>query len=167
MILGMSTATFTTLHVIISIIGILSGVVVLYGFLTGRFLRRINDLFLVSTILTSVTGFIFPVTKLLPSHILGILSLIVLALACFAYYGRHLAGPWLRTYIIAAAFAEYFNVFVLVVQLFKHVPTLQALAPTQSEPPFAIAQLLVLIVSIVLTVLAIRKSKHLPLTQPA
>ncbi|HEY0265005.1 MAG TPA: hypothetical protein VGC07_10840 [Granulicella sp.] len=159
MILGMSTAAFTLLHVILSLIGIATGFVVLFGFFSGRVLKPWNAIFLLTTILTSASGFAFPFTHLSPGHILGILSLLVLAPAVLALYGRHLAGPWQRTYVIAAAIALYFNTFVLVVQLFGKVPALKALAPTQSEPPFAIAQLLLLVLFVVLTVLAAKKMR--------
>jgi hypothetical protein len=114
MVLGMSLATYTTVHVIISLIGIASGFIVLFGLLTGRLLGAWNGLFLVTTALTSVTGFGFPNTKVTPGIIVGILSLIVLAIAIFALYARHLSGAWRRTYVIAAMIALYFNVFVLI-----------------------------------------------------
>ena len=119
------------------------------GFSAAALLRW-NRLFLVTTVLTSVTGFGFPNTKVTPGIILGILSLIVLAIAIFALYGRHLKGIWRRTYAITAMIALYFNVFVLVAQLFQHVPAIHALAPTQTEAPFKIAQLLLLVVFAVL-----------------
>jgi hypothetical protein len=136
--------TFTLVHVVISLIGIGTGAVVSLGLLSGRRLDRWTALFLASTAATSVTGFGFPFDHLLPSHIVGIISLVVLAVASYARYGRHLAGGWRTAYVIGAVAAFYFNVFVLVVQLFRRVPALTALAPTQSEPPFAIAQLGVL-----------------------
>ena len=150
MVLGMSLATYTTVHVIISLIGIASGFIVLFGLFTGRLLGAWNGLFLITTVLTSVTGFAFPNTKVTPGIVLGVLSLIVLAIAIFALYGRHLSGVWRRTYVITAMIALYFNVFVLVAQLFEHVPAIHALAPTQTEAPFKIAQLLLLVVFAVL-----------------
>jgi hypothetical protein len=137
-------ATFTLLHVVISLIGIGSGLVVAIGLVQGKRLDGWTTIFLTTTVATSVTGYGFPFEHLLPSHIVGGISLLVLAAAIFARYGRRLAGGWRRVYVIAAVAALYFNVFVLVVQLFRRVPALQALAPTQSEPPFAIAQLVVL-----------------------
>jgi hypothetical protein len=161
MVLGMSLATYTTLHVIISLVGIASGVIVLAGLLGGRLLTLWNGLFLVTTVLTSVTGFGFPYTKVTPGIILGILSLITLAIAIFALYGRHLNGSWRRTYVITAMIALYFNVFVLIAQLFEHVPAIHALAPTQTEGPFKLAQLLLLILFAVFITAAAKKFRPL------
>jgi len=144
MIWGLTTSAFTTFHVVISLIGIASGLVALYGLLGNRWFPRWNAIFLATTIATSVTGFGFPFERLLPSHKVGILSLALLALALGALYGRRLAAGWRRTYVISALVSLYLNVFVLVVQLFEKVPALTALAPTPKEPPFAIAQLVVL-----------------------
>jgi hypothetical protein len=157
MILGMSTGAFTFLHVLISLVGIGSGLVVMYGFLTGRRLDALTAVFLITTVLTSVTGFAFPFDHLLPSHIVGIISLVILAVAIPARYMFHLAGAWRWIYVIGATTALYLNVFVLVVQSFLKVPALKALAPTQKEPPFLIAQLLVLVVYLGFTVLATRR----------
>jgi hypothetical protein len=157
MILGMSTATYTSLHVLISLIGIGSGLVVMSGFLTGKRLNGLTAIFLISTVLTSVTGFGFPFDHLLPAHKVGIISLIVLAIAITARYMFHLIGPWRWIYVIGAATALYLNVFVLVVQAFQKVPALKAMAPTQTEPPFLLAQLLVLIVYLGFTILAAKK----------
>jgi hypothetical protein len=162
MVLGMSLATYTTVHVIISLIGIATGFIVLFALLTGRLLGAWNGVFLITTVLTSVTGFAFPNTKVTPGIILGILSLIVLAIAIFALYGRHLNGVWRRTYVITAMIALYFNVFVLVAQLFEHVPAIHALAPTQTEAPFKIAQLLLLVVFAVLIGAAAKKFRTVP-----
>jgi hypothetical protein len=157
MVLGMSLATYTIVHVIISLVGIGSGLIVLFGLLNGRLLSPWNGLFLLTTVLTSVTGFFFPYTKITPGIILGVLSLIILAIALFALYARHLSGGWRRTYAVTALIALYFNVFVLVAQLFEKVPAIHALAPTQTEPPFKIAQLLLLILTIVLITLAAKR----------
>jgi hypothetical protein len=157
MILGMSTSTYTILHVLISLVGIASGFLVLVGLLKGRLPGLWNGLFLVMTILTSVTGFGFPNNKVTPGIILGVLSLIALAIALFALYARHLSGGWRRTYAITSMIAQYFNVFVLVAQLFEHVPALHALAPTASEPPFMVAQLLLLILFVVLITAAAKR----------
>ena len=157
MILGMSTATYTSLHVLISLIGIGSGLVVMSGFLTGKPLEGLTAIFLISTVLTSVSGFAFPFDHLLPSHKVGIISLIVLLVAIAARYMFHLAGAWRWIYVITAATALYLNVFVLVFQAFEKVPALKALAPTQKEPPFLFAQLLVLIVYLGFTILAAKK----------
>jgi hypothetical protein len=157
MILGMSTATYTFLHVLISLVGIGMGLIVMFGFLNGKRFDGMNTLFLATTALTSVTGFGFPFDHLLPSHILGIISLVVLAIAIPARYVFHLAGAWRRVYVITASIALYLNVFVLVVQSFMKVPALNALAPTQKEPPFLIAQLVVMFIFIGLTILAVKR----------
>jgi hypothetical protein len=156
-VFGMSLATYTFVHVLISLIGIGSGLVVMWGFLKGKRLDGITAIFLVSTALTSVTGFGFPFEKLLPSHILGILSLLALGVAIPARYVFHLLGSWRWIYVVGASLALYFNVFVLIAQLFMKVPSLKALAPTGSEPPFLAAQLSVLVFFIILTVFATKK----------
>lgn len=157
MILGMSLATFTLVHVVISLVGIATGLVVLGGMLRSQRLPGWTAVFLVTTILTSVTGFFFPFERLLPSHIVGIVSLVVLALTLVALYVRGLAGGWRRIYVATAVFALYLNVFVLVVQAFLKVQFLNALAPTQGEPPFAIAQGAVLLAFVALGILALRR----------
>jgi hypothetical protein len=162
MILGMSTATYTLIHVIISLIAIASGLIVLAYLLTGRLPRLMNGLFLITTFLTSAGGFAFPFTHLLPSHIFGILTFIVLAVAVPALYVKQLMGHWRTTYVVTAMIALYLNCFVLVFQLFLKVPAIHALAPTQAEPPFKIAQLTVLILFIVLTTIAARKFRASP-----
>lgn len=153
----MTTATFTLLHVIISLLGIGSGLVVMFGLLTANRLDRWTLLFLVTTALTSISGFAFPNAHITPGIVIGILSLVVLTGAAVARYALHLrgAGRWL--YVVCASIALYFNVFVLVVQSFEKVPALNALAPTQKEPPFAIGQLAVLIIFVILTVLAVKR----------
>lgn len=156
MVLGMSLATYTLIHVVISLIGIASGLLVMFGLMKGKRLAVTTSIFLVTTVLTSLTGFGFPFTKLLPAHILAILSLIDLAIAIPALYVFHLSGGWRKTYVITSGIALYFNCFVLVVQGFEKVPALYALAPTQKEPPFAIAQLLLMLVFITLTTLAVK-----------
>ena len=152
MILGLQPFTFA--HVLISVVGIASGFVVLFGLLTAKRLEGWTGLFLVTTVATSVTGFGFPIDIILPSHIVGIISLVVLAVAIIARYAFRLAGLWRSIYVIGAGIALYLNVFVLIVQLFRKVPALQALAPTQSEPPFAITQGAVLVVFVVLVIAA-------------
>lgn len=144
MIVGMSITTFTLLHTLLSIIGIFAGCVVAGGLVAGRRLDGWTGIFLLTTVLTSVTGFGFPFAKLLPSHIVGVLSLVVLALVIVARYVKHLSGGWRAIYIVGAVLALYLNVFVLVVQLFSRLPALIAAAPTQKEPPFLVTQLLVL-----------------------
>jgi hypothetical protein len=162
MVFGMSLGTYTFLHVVISLIGIGSGLVVMFGLLTGKRFDGWTGLFLATTVLTSVTGFGFPFGHLLPSHILGILSLVVLAAAIPARYVFHLAGAWRRIYVVTAGMALYFNVFVLVVQAFEKVPALKALAPTQKEPPFLVAQLIVLVMFAVLIILAAKRFRTEP-----
>ena len=150
MIFGLTT--FTLVHVLLSLIGIFSGFIVMFGLLAAKPLDGWTAVFLATTVLTSVTGFFFPYHGFLPSHALGIISLVLLPVAIFARYGRHLAGPWRRTYVITAMMALYLNVFVLIVQAFRKVPALNALAPTQTEAPFKITQLVVLAIFVVLTV---------------
>jgi hypothetical protein len=166
MILGMSLATFTVMHVAISLIGIGTGFIVLFGMLNGRLLSPWNGIFLLTTVLTSVTGFFYPITKITPGIVLGVLSLITLAIAIVALFIFHLNGPWRRTYAITALIALYFNVFVLIAQLFEKVPALHALAPTQSEPPFKIAQLTLLVFFMVFITAAAKKFRNL-LISPA
>jgi len=157
MILGMSTATYTFLHVLISVIGIGSGLVVMWGMLKGKPLNGITAIFLSSTALTSITGFGFPFEKLLPSHVLAILSLVVLAVTIPARYMFHLAGAWRAIYVVGSGVASYLNVFVLIVQFFEKVPALKALAPTQTETPFKVTQLVVLLIFIGLGILATKR----------
>ncbi len=152
MVFGMTTLTFV--HVVLSLIGILSGLAVMFGLLAGKRLDGWTAIFLASTVLTSVTGFLFPFHKFLPSHGVGIVSLIVLAIAIFARYVRQLAGAWRRTYVVTAMIALYLNVFILIVQAFLKVPALKAMAPTQSEPPFKFAQVVALALFVVLTIAA-------------
>lgn len=156
MIIGLSLSAFTTLHVLLSLIGILAGIVVALGMLGARRLPGWTALFLLTTILTSVTGLLFPFSAVLPSHVLAIISLVVLTLAVLALYVFDLQGIWRWVYVISAVIALYLNVFVGVVQAFQKVAFLQPLSPTQSEPPFVIAQLAVLVVFIFLGGWAIR-----------
>jgi hypothetical protein len=148
---------YTLIHVAISLVGIVSGLIVLFGMFGGKRLNGPTLLFLIATVLTSVTGFGFPFEHLSPPHIVGIISLVVLLLAILARYKFHLAGTWRAIYVITAVMALYFNFFVLVVQSFLKVPALHALAPTQKEPPFAIVQGVVLVLFLVLGVLAVKK----------
>src|ERR1700743_921842 len=165
MILGMSLATFTQLHVIISLIAIASGIVVLLGMLGARHVPGLTALFLITTVLTSVTGFLYDppadaprvIGSLDPAKIIGLISLVFLALAIIGLYSYKLAGAWRGTYVLCSIIALYFNCFVLVVQSFQKIPFLHALAPTQKEPPFAVAQGVLLILFIGLGVAAFRK----------
>lgn len=162
MVLGMSMRAFTLLHVTISLVGIGSGLIVLVGLLARNRLDRWTVLFLSTTLLTSVTGFVFPNAHLTPGQVVGAISLFVLAIAIGARYAFHLAGAWRRIYVITAAMALYLNVFVAVVQSFEKVPALKALAPTQKEPPFLIAQLTVMALFVVLTILAAKRFRAEP-----
>lgn len=157
MMLGMSLAIFTVVHVAISLLAIAAGFVVLFGLLAAKRLDAWTGLFLATSALTSITGFMFPFEKVTPAIILGIILLAVLAVTAPARYSFHLAGAWRSVYAIGATLALYLNVFVLVVQSFEKVPALHELAPTQSEPPFAITQLVVLIAFIVLGTLATKR----------
>ncbi|MCU1264893.1 MAG: hypothetical protein JWM21_1211 [Acidobacteria bacterium] len=154
--------TFTIVHVIISLIGIGSGLIVLFGMLGGKRLDGWTALFLVTTVATSVTGFFFPFHGFTPAIAVGIISLLVLAVAVVARYARHLLGAWRWIYVVTAMVALYLNVFVLIVQSFQKVPALKALAPTQSEPPFLIAQVLALVLFIILTIVAAIKFRIEP-----
>ena len=158
MIFGMTTLTFV--HVVLSLIGILTGFVVVYGLLTAKRLDGWTALFLASTVATSVTGFFFPFHGVTPADVFGVLSLIVLPIAMFARYGRNLAGAWRRTYVITAMIALYLNVFIFIVQSFEKSPTLRALAPTQSAPPFMVTQLVVLVLFVVLTIATAKKFRE-------
>lgn len=157
MILGMSLAAFTVFHLALSIIAIGFGFIVAGGLLASNRLSCWTALFLVTTILTSATGFLFPFTTLLPSHVVGIISLVLLAVAVYAFYGKDLRGIWRPVYIVTAMLALWFNVFVLIVQSFQKVALLNTLAPAGSEPPFAITQGAVLVFFIALIVLGMRR----------
>ena len=135
----------TVVHVVLSLIGIGSGVVAIYASMKAKTSGRWTDAFLATTAATSITGFLFPFHGVTPAQVLGVLSLIALIIASLSIYRYHSQGIWRRTYAITAVMVLYFNIFVLVVQLFRRVPALSAMAPTQSEPPFQIAQLAVLL----------------------
>jgi hypothetical protein len=157
MILGMPDSTFTLVHVVLSLIGIVCGIVVVVGMLSAKRLAGLTAVFLATTVLTSATGFLFPFTSFGPPQIIGALSLAVLAVAILALYVGRLAGFWRWVYVIGAMLALYLNCFVGVVQAFQKLPFLQSLAPTQSEPPLAIAQVAVMAIFIVLGIGAVRK----------
>jgi hypothetical protein len=163
MILGMSLSTFTTVHVIISLIGIASGILVMFGLLGSNRMPGMTGVFLLFTILTSATGFLFPFDKLLPSHVVGILSLILLAIACVTLYGTKLSGASRWIYVVTAMISLYLNVFVLVIQGFLKVPALHALAP--GEPPggpvFGVVQGIVLVFFALVTIGAVRRFRPL------
>jgi hypothetical protein len=167
MILGMSTSTFTLLHVGLSLVGIVAGMIVLAGMFGSWKLRGWSAIFLGITVLTSASGLLFPRDHILPSHVVGILSLIILAIALYALYFRHLAARWRWIYVVASATALYLNVFVGIFQSFLKVPALLAMAPTQSEPPFVIAQSIALLIFICATVFAVKSFYPLVAAAPA
>jgi hypothetical protein len=149
--------TFTLIHVVLSLVGIFAGLVVAGGLVAGKRLDGWTGVFLVSTVLTNVSGFGFPFVTFLPSHIVGVLSLVVLAIVIVARYWKHLAGAWRGVYLVGAVLALYLNVFVLLVQLFLRLPALIVAAPTQKEPPFLVTQLVVLALFIWLGRAAMRR----------
>jgi hypothetical protein len=157
MILGMSADLFTLVHVILSLVGIGLGLIVVFGLLTANRLPRLTALFFASTAATSLSGFLFPFKGFTPGIAVGILSIFVLLMSIFARYGRALAGPWQGTYVISTALALYFNVLVLITQLFEKVSPLKALAPTQTEAPFKLTQLVVMAFFILITTLAFKR----------
>ena len=157
MVFGISLSAYTTIHVIISLIAIATGFMAVFQMIANKPLGIWNTIFLWTTIATSVTGFGFPITGGTPGIIVGIISLVFLAVALFALYAQHLAGPWRWVYVITAIVALWFNVFVLIVQSFQKIGFLQALAPTQSEPPFQLAQGAALVLFVVLAILAVRQ----------
>ena len=153
-------AILTFVHVLLSLVGLGAGFVVLWGLLNGQRLIRWSALFLATTIATSASGFLFPVDHVTPAHVLGVISIVVLSVAVLARYQRRLAGWWRPTYVVSAVTAQYLNFFVLIVQLFLKVPALKALAPTQSEPVFAVTQLITLGVFVGLAFAAILRFRQ-------
>jgi hypothetical protein len=145
---------YTIVHTLISLVGIFSGLVVMFGMLAGKRLDGWTKWFLVTNVLTSVTGFFFPFHGFTPAYAVGAICLVVLGLAIFARYRRQLAGPWRWLYVVGAMIALYLNVFVGVVQAFLKIPALHAIAPTQTEPPFQITQLVTLALFVLLTIIA-------------
>ena len=164
MMLGLSLPTLTMLHVIISLVGIVAGIIVMFGLFGSHRMPGWTALFLLTTILTSATGFLFPFTQLLPSHMIGILSLVLLAIACTALYGMKLSGAWRWIYAVTALLSLYFNVFVLVIQSFLKIPALTALAPGNppSGPVFAAVQGIVLIFFLLMIIGAVRRFRPVP-----
>jgi hypothetical protein len=154
MILGLSIQAFTLLHVVISLIAIASGLIVLFAMIGSERVPGWTALFLLTTILTSLTGFLFPIHGFTPGLGVGATSIVILAIALYALYGKHLGGVWRWLYVVTAVAALYFNVLVLIVQAFQKVSFLKPLAPTQSEPPFVIAQAAAMLLFIVLGALA-------------
>jgi len=157
MILGMSLETFTFVHVVISLVGIMTGFIVVALMLSSAPIAGWNGFFLTATILTSVTGFFFPLKAFGPPHIVGVISLVVLAVALFAVYGRKLSGVWRSVYVGSAILALYLNVFVGVVQSFQKFAYLHNFAPNGSEPAFVVTQIVVLILFVLLGVVAVRR----------
>jgi hypothetical protein len=166
MIIGLSVGAFTTLHVIISLIGLAAGVIATVAMLADKRPGLETAVFLCATVLTSATGFLFHSAKIGPPHIVGAISLVVLAVACAALYGFRLKGVWRPIYVVTAFLALYLNAFVGVVQAFDKIAPLKVLAPTGSEPPFLIAQLMVLAAFVVLGLVAAKRF-HPMLAQPA
>jgi hypothetical protein len=154
MILGMSIGAFTLLHVVITLVAIGSGLIVVGGMFASDRLPVTTALFLLTTALTSLTGFLFPIHGLTPALSVGILACVILVVALFALYKEHLVGAWRWIFAITAVASLYLNVFVLVVQSFVKVAALNALAPTQTEPPFALTQALVLAIFILIAIIA-------------
>lgn len=152
MVFGMTPFTF--FHVLLSLAGILTGFIAVFGMIAGKRLDGWNGIFLLTTALTSITGFFFPFHGVTPGIKVGVISLVVLAVAIPARYVKQLAGAWRKIYTVTASIALYLNVFVLIAQLFMKVPPLRALAPTGSEPPFLISQVFVMAIFIVLTIAA-------------
>ena len=153
---------YTIVHVLISLVGIFTGLIVLYGMFAGNRLDGWTKWFLIMTVATSVTGFFFPFHGFTPAIALGIMSLIVLAVAIFARYPRQLAGHWRWIYVVGAVIALYFNIFVGIVQSFEKIPALKAIAPTQTEQPFKLTQLLVLALFIVFAIAAAIRFRPAP-----
>jgi hypothetical protein len=151
-IFGMTPFTF--FHVLLSLIGIFSGFLAVFGMIAGKRLDGLTAIFLTTTALTSITGFFFPFHGVTPGIIVGIVSLVILAVAIPARYVKHLAGAWRKIYAVTASIALYLNVFVLIAQLFMKVPALHALAPNGNEPPFLISQVVVMAIFIALTIAA-------------
>jgi hypothetical protein len=157
MVFGLSLHAFTELHVLISLIAILAGLFVLMAMLTAERPSRWTGLFLLMTVLTSLTGFLFPNAKITPAQVVGAISLAVLALALIGYYGFRLRGPWRFIYVVTGLFALYLNCFVAVVQAFQKIPALHALAPEGNEPPFLVAQAALLLIFVIFGFLAVKR----------
>jgi hypothetical protein len=153
---------YTQIHVLISLVGIFTGLIVLFGMLAGKRLDGWTKWFLITTVLTSVTGFFFPFHGFTPAVGLGIISLLVLAIAIYARYPRQLTGNWRWIYVVGAVISLYFNVFVGVVQSFEKIPALPAMAPTQTEQPFKLTQLVVLSLFVVLAIVAVIRFRPEP-----
>jgi hypothetical protein len=156
-ILGMSLALYTQIHVAISIIAIAAGLIAVRGMLAARVLRAVTALFLITTLLTSLTGFLFPFHGVTPGIVIGIISVVLLLAAILALYSFHLVGAWRWIYVVCSVIALWFNVFIFIVQSFEKIPAFHALAPTQTELPFKIAQFTFLVIFVILGIFAVRK----------
>lgn len=150
----MMLTAYTIVHTIISLVGVLSGLFLLYGMLTSKPSDFWTATFFTSQVATDLTGFAFPFHGLKPSYVVGVISLVLLLLAIYALYSRHLAGAWRKVYVVAAVMALYLDVFVTIVQSFLKIPFLHDMAPTQTEPPFKLTQLVVLVIFVGLGVAA-------------
>jgi hypothetical protein len=161
MVLGLSLSAFTTLHVVISLIAIVAGLIVMFGMLGPYRAGGLTGIFLLFTILTSVTGFMFPFSGITPGILIGILSVVLLAIACLALYAMKASGPWRWIYAVTALASLYLNVFVLIVQGFVKIPSLHALAPGNppNGPAFAVTQGIVLLFFVVVIIGAVRRFK--------
>jgi hypothetical protein len=153
---------YTIIHTLISLVAIFTGIVVVFGMLADSRLDSWTKWFLITAVATTVTGFFFPFHGFTPAIGLGIISLPFLALTIFARYPKHLAGTWRWIYVIGAVICLYFNLFVAVVQSFEKIPALHAIAPTQIEPPFKLTQLIVLVLSILLAMVAVFRFRREP-----
>jgi len=154
---------YTIIHTLISLVAILTGFVVLFGLLTGNRIDAWTKWFLISAVATTVTGFFFPFHGITPAIKLGIISSVVLVITIYARYAKHLAGAWHWIYVVGASVTLYFNVFVGIVQSFEKIPALKAMAPTQSEPPFKLTQLVVLALFVILTLVAVIRFRPEPI----
>jgi hypothetical protein len=161
MIAGLSLLAFTRLHVLISLIGILSGILVFWAILRSRWLPVWHQIFIFTTLMTSMSGFLFPSASFGPPHVIGVISVMALAVAMFSLYARRLARRWMKAYLLGSLFALYLNVFVGVVQAFQKIPSLHALAPTQSEAPFIASQTFLLALFVTVGTLTVGRSRYL------
>jgi len=154
---------YTIIHTLISLVALFAGFVVLFGLLTGNRIDGWTKWFLISAVATTVTGFFFPFHGITPAIKLGIISSVVLVITIYARYAKHLTGAWRRIYVVGASLALYFNVFVAIVQSFEKIPALKAMAPTQSEPPFKLTQLVALALFVLFTLVAVIRFRPEPI----
>jgi hypothetical protein len=153
----MNITSLTLVHTVISIVAIAAGLVVAGGLIAGVRIDGWTGIFLVTTALTSITGFFFPFTQLLASHWVGIISLLILPFVIAARYWKHLRHTWRAVYVVGTVIVLYLNFFILLVQLFRRIPALIVAAPKQTEPPFVVTQLLVLALFVWLGFAAFRR----------